>query len=618
MQPSQRSHPIASAVAKCFKSFTAVEETLDTEGDHPELQTALFDCLGQFRIWSGNIDAHQTGDRSLDRCLRDAPSASKSVLQLLSSLDDLILDVPLVLGLSINSDSSNESSDNKDTRRPFEASIDPHFSNESTDDEDSHGPIETKQIFRDISELIASLHRLSMRTRNPVVTRRYKSTSGLDTSAFEYNDVAHVQEKFTSASRYLCCRLGKANSRRRQWLKARELRAENRTQDLKDDVTLAALSVTDPSTVKSSVFDHNTGNDFLESSTSMSATSYATSADAPHKARLPSMPEEARNKQPFECPYCHEIQCISDRLAWEKHTYRDLRPYLCTFEDCISPSETYESRHAWFYHEVQNHRRSWACDVHCDSTFTSEELIVTHIHEYSPMALTDAQARILARMCMVPINVMAMSKCPMCDLTITGLSKFRKHLGGYLEELALFVLPTINAESDTEDDQMLSSCDEIDEIAERMIPMEDERGVDEDSSEITASARTTETNEESTLVTLPAMKADDWMSDETQEIMAIISKEEKEGDERVENEDNAEIIALTSETEITGNSNTENSGHDYYSIRYSWRCCGCYEIMLHPITPRCLNCQHIPCKNCQVVHDTQLDDSTCDVHYTQS
>ena len=94
----------------------------------------------------------------------------------------------------------------------------------------------------------------------------------------------------------------------------------------------------------------------------------------------------------------------------------------------------------------------------------------------------------------IPINEIATNNCPICDLTIRGLSKFRKHLGGHLEELALFVLPGTVADFDSEEDP-ISSCDEIGEDMEQMVLKEHEKDGDEDSAEMVASTEVAETSD---------------------------------------------------------------------------------------------------------------------------
>lgn len=484
MQPRQPKSSIASTVAECYSAFATVEDILETESEHPELQTALIDCLGQFRIWSGNTGAHQIGKSSLDHLLRDVPSVIESLLQLLSSLESLIVDVRLLLtNTCLPSDIFLDSADSSNS--------------ESSENEDAHEYDEAKQIFSDISDLISGLHRLSISFRNPTAARRYKKTMTLNTPLFEPYDIEHVRDKFPKASTNLICRLGNANARRRRWLKYRELRSEKLEQGDSEDVyTSTRLSETTVSSVKSkSIFDDDAGRDIYESSTQTSARSDTTSANGRSKMRVPSMPNEAINGQPFECPYCHRTERVSHRFAWKKHVYSDLRPYLCTFEDCTSPNETYENGSAWFHHELQNHRRSWACGDHCEMTFGSEDLMVAHLHEHSPIALTDARARASARMRIIPINEITTNSCPICDLTIGGLSKFRRHLGGHLEELALFVLPATVADSDLEEDQ-ISSGDEIGDDMEKIVLKEHEKdGDNKDSAEMTAPTEMAETSD---------------------------------------------------------------------------------------------------------------------------
>ena len=51
-----------------------------------------------------------------------------------------------------------------------------------------------------------------------------------------------------------------------------------------------------------------------------------------------------------------------------RHFFRDLRPYVCTFDSCTEPNRLFETRHDWFDHEVRYHRREWYC-VECDFAF---------------------------------------------------------------------------------------------------------------------------------------------------------------------------------------------------------------------------------------------------------
>ena len=152
---------------------------------------ALADCRGRFRIWSGNIGAHQTGKSSLDYYLRDAPTINKSVLHLLAALDELTLDA-----YSLSSGSRRLSEDT------------PHDSDSSATDSSEHKDVhrhsEIQQIFLDISDLLNSLYWLSMSIRNPTISRKYPKALTIDISAFEPYDFEHVRQKFPKASSVPC------------------------------------------------------------------------------------------------------------------------------------------------------------------------------------------------------------------------------------------------------------------------------------------------------------------------------------------------------------------------------------------------------------------------------
>ena len=181
-----------------------------------------------------------------------------------------------------------------------------------------------------------------------------------------------------------------------------------------------------------------------------SEISYATSLGRPTTSRMPRMPKEAANEKPFEYPFCHTIVIVKDPRGWRKHFYRDLQSYVCTFIDCTTAHEThetYESRRQWFKHELQKHRRIWACSGHCQQTFHSSTQLISHLKNSTPINITDAQLPALIETRAIPIPRNAESSCPLCKVRVVGISSLQKHLCRHLEELALFALPNDAAES---------------------------------------------------------------------------------------------------------------------------------------------------------------------------
>ena len=184
-------------------------------------------------------------------------------------------------------------------------------------------------------------------------------------------------------------------------------------------------------------------------------TSYATSVSSEQLARMPSIPKEAKEYGLFECPYCHTIETVRDTHGWRKHVYGDLQPYVCTFDQCTTASEMYESRREWFKHETQKHRRIWACNGHCNKIFQSGEALTDHIMK--TMKLTDAQVLAMVAMWSIPAENEVEASCPLCKENVPGMVQLQKHLGRHLEELALFALPsTEGAESGEENESRIS------------------------------------------------------------------------------------------------------------------------------------------------------------------
>ena len=339
----------------------------------------------------------------------------------------------------------------------------------------------------DIGQSIDCLYRFSMDLRKGNPTNRYAKSSSIDTSFYEPYDIEYVRQKFPSAEEFLVNRLGKSISKRRQYLRYRELHAAKLSQNPIErdtsagDPELQEFNIPDTGTILSettaTTFEDGAASDFdpnyaLESDfnpsgirrrISMSSvateTTYATSAGNEGRARMPSMPEDALAGRPFECPYCHNIDSVSNTHAWMKHVYRDLQPYVCTFEGCVSSEETYESRHRWFSHELQQHRQCWTCSSHCSREFRSREEFKQHIRRYRPGGVSTAQIPLYVDSAAVALDqVDAESICPLCNIELQGTAQIEKHLGRHLEEIALFALP--QNDSDSENDVSFDSEDD--------------------------------------------------------------------------------------------------------------------------------------------------------------
>ena len=438
---------IAAQIPNCSRSFrrllSALADSEERYGSHLSLSVA--DQIGRFRVWTQNIGAHRrSGKSSLDYRLRDASHIKNRVIRYLKDLDSQLAEaISITTGARTALDDMSFGSD----------------SDSGEDEDEESRPTELEQIFLDIEQIVTCLYRLSMAVRNPTPHDRYTKAASIDTSFYEPFDIEHVRQKFPMAKEFLVSRLGKAISRRRQYLKYRELHRAKLAKP-SQPLELQEIVLPDKSVISSTKLTETTASAFVERTSTKEAdfefadmrsesgatqTSYATSSGSTTKVRMPPTPKGAANGQPFECPYCYMIDTVKDTRAWMRHVYRDLEPYVCTAEVCSTANELYGGRHQWFKHETEKHRSKWTCNGHCDKQFDAAEDLVTHFRSIYADTFPESQIPALVEMCKTPWSSTTTSSCPLCNIMT---AQIEKHVGRHLEELALFALPNAAEGSD--------------------------------------------------------------------------------------------------------------------------------------------------------------------------
>lgn len=488
---------IAAHVITCINSFNRLRSLLQTPNclfqDQIPL-SAVVDELGRFRVWSGNIGGLQTGPASLDYRLREASHVRQQVIKLLADLNFALQEASSII--------SGERLQGEYTSSDHE--LDLEFSSEGTSlnsdsdselemgrtlSEDGSRPTtEVRELFRAVIEAITSLFKLSMVIRNPAPRDRY-AKSAIITPYDDRYDIGHVWEKFPHARRtpWLITRLGKVITRTRHYHQYREKHHEKlasvpkvgESRDHPEAVYLSehetlseqaatrrtSSSISDTtlqSPTTASTYVAQSVNTIEELSDKTSVTSFATSVaeDDPGHMRVPPPPEESVNEMPFECPHCYTIQTIRDSHSWQRHVFNDLSPYVCTFEDCAL--KQFESRHKWFDHEMQSHRKEWHCQV-CQYSCHSVDDMEIHMRANHYGSFLEPQLPALLELCERQVDKIPANACPLCDTWATLLrarmsmieedlsqnlfvtpKQFRSHLGRHMEQLALFALPKFN------------------------------------------------------------------------------------------------------------------------------------------------------------------------------
>lgn len=380
---SHSSKPGLGAIARNVRgvlwSFRSLLLSLNEQGDVEDRpQDSLQDDSGgpyvpkppprfedestRFKMWAGNLGAHQSGRASLDYRLREAPHLHDQVIYLLEDLSQSLQDALQM----VNSESEPEPETEPETR-PMGAAdgnkhrtpslqsddgLDQSSEDSFTDSVDNDVPFKDRLtgLYVDVKEAIDCLLRLSVAIANPVPHERVRILGvgpREDISFRETYDIGYVQDKFPAISAELATYLGKALTRRRQFFKYREAHRARLASGLDMDWETTEHGDTSrtevvPKTVASPLPEHlktlkdvdprtNLFDQDNRSDAGISQTSYATSAEflasdldggqarhmkPPPPLRVPPRPAGPEH-QTFECPFCYRIVFASTRAAWK-------------------------------------------------------------------------------------------------------------------------------------------------------------------------------------------------------------------------------------------------------------------------------------------------------------
>ncbi|RAL67571.1 hypothetical protein DID88_008326 [Monilinia fructigena] len=361
--------------------------------------------FAHFKAWDSSIAAFQNAvaRTSLEFRLKEASEIKRRVLKILAIL--------IITGEELNEWwPIDEFSDSE------EKELDVDFEQTS----------ELQELFKAMKDANSNLIKLSMVIRSSPnrddhlkAATRYKFDPSYD--------IGHAREKHGSAkgiTDWLIVLLGKAITRRRQYLKYRKDHHGKLTRDWdeaaafeKENKTIASTKATtfieNPTTVRTdgSELDGSFG-----SQTSYEATIVGESAG---RLNVPSRPKMAFEDVPFEfgshfrCPYCFTEQAVKKRSAWKKYVFRDLRPYVCTFKEC--DMRMFRSRNECFAHELQNYRREWVCEQCHNVPFLSSSSYKDHLRSMHHVELYESQLKALILQIEEPIDRVSATACRLYD-----------------------------------------------------------------------------------------------------------------------------------------------------------------------------------------------------------
>ena len=392
---------------RCFNALKNICSRIEgeTTSDTELAQISRWqDELGRLRLWAANIGAHQTGQSSLEFRLKDSSHIRQQVANLLLDLGQMFQEVEEALD-------------------PLSNGQDSHIETDNASDDDYDTGEELTQLHSNIVTVINCLFQMSMLVRKPARHDFYTLPQSQELLAFRPFDQAHVKEKYPEADERLLARLGFAITLRRQYLRYRERHHAKLKQGLETGTEgSVAPTVMLSDTVVTGVEPWRIDSQDETTVSEISQTSYASSMVAGGPLVIPAPPKESSRGAPFECPYCFVVLSVDGTSAWHKHVFQDLQPYICTVADCSTPHTLFTTRHEWVQHMRESHPRSWTGDENGATAAINE--------------LNQSSFR---------------ATCPLCKSNPRSENHFVRHLARHLQELALFVLPQDDADSNASD-----------------------------------------------------------------------------------------------------------------------------------------------------------------------
>lgn len=125
----------------------------------------------------------------------------------------------------------------------------------------------------------------------------------------------------------------------------------------------------------------------------------------------------------------------------------DVEPFMCTYGGCSQNYRTYSDRKDWEAHENDRHRiaSKWICHD-CDEEWNTSQSFKEHLKLQHKDSVADESLDIMAKMCKVVRSSTAPRKrCILCGDNMTTVQGEYDHIASHLLDLALFVLPKIDA-----------------------------------------------------------------------------------------------------------------------------------------------------------------------------
>lgn len=461
--------PLAAQFEDCVQASIRLTDAL--QANRPRLNKLRHlgqECKDRLAFWGENSGATT---RTLDYNLKCSPTLVQQTRALLNDLNQALTQAaPLVQPLSFEAEPHNLLTEKAAVAAILEE-----------DDEDFNPALLVTEVVDVVDYLVKLLpaYRDHLGEEAPA-----PAPTSLDSEDGEFSVDWYTKEAaglFPAASRPLQERLGRVNWRRRQYL--HQIRARPSTAAETATVTVSPHSELGR-TAKTAPAPRSTGGlarpptvvhvqppsrkttrswaDHL-SDTATTAETQITSivsraADADLNSNytlteslqstslpnltLPAPPVDLDNVQDdssFECPICHfelPLAVSAPKVTpadWADHVFLDLKPYVCTFDNCNWGNAMYGDKREWFEHELVWHRSStvWSCGI-CRRDFDSETEFSDHVGQQHNIG-SQTPASVVGSCKRFSPKDHPYLQCQLCHESCRDLNELEGHVANHLE-----------------------------------------------------------------------------------------------------------------------------------------------------------------------------------------
>ena len=130
----------------------------------------------------------------------------------------------------------------------------------------------------------------------------------------------------------------------------------------------------------------------------------------------------------------------SGLVKHREHIFRDLRPYVCTYLDCQSADQLYDSYKDWASHELTSHCSIWPCKLHPELAFSTKSSLENHWFQEHMESDTSLDSK-YAAWATQTISPTLDRFCPVCLYKAETLEVLQNHIATHLQRVAIFALP---------------------------------------------------------------------------------------------------------------------------------------------------------------------------------